>query len=299
MRAYQTFLATVGAIGIILTACVGPATNAGHPLGGPASAVDAPAAVHQAEGARPTIQVVAPSTPIAALATPALNPPVATRVANPTAVAPPAVTSANPTSSPTARPATPATPAAAPTVATPSAIRYAVVADGTQAAYRVREQLAGRSLPNDAVGTTTGVTGQIELTADGKVHAERSKFVVDLSTLRSDSGLRDSYLRRSTLESSRFPTAVFVPTEIRGLPSPLPASGQPTFQLIGNLTVHGTTRPVTWEVTSQISGNDLTAKATTAFTFQDFGLTPPRAASVLSVEDTVKLELTIHLVKGS
>jgi polyisoprenoid-binding protein YceI len=70
-----------------------------------------------------------------------------------------------------------------------------------------------------------------------------------------------------------------------------------TFQLVGDLTVHGVTRPTTWEVTAQIvDGQALVGSATTSFTFADFGMTAPRVSVVLSVEETIKLELDFHLV---
>jgi hypothetical protein len=36
--------------------------------------------------------------------------------------------------------------------------------------------------------------------------------------------------------------------------------------------------------------------AVTSFTFADFGMTVPRVSVVLSVEETIKLELDFHLV---
>jgi polyisoprenoid-binding protein YceI len=176
-------------------------------------------------------------------------------------------------------------------------LSYKVVADGTKANYRVREQLAGLDAPSDAVGTTTAVTGSLVMDADGQIVPDQSKLVVDLKALHSDRGNRDRFIQFNTLETSEYPTATFVPTRVTGLPSPLPRSGQATFQILGNLTIHGVTKPVTWDVTAQANGNDVTGQATTQFTFEDFGMTPPKAGPVLSVNDNVKLEVTLHLAK--
>jgi len=177
-------------------------------------------------------------------------------------------------------------------------ITYKVVASGTKADYRVREQLVRLSAPSDAVGTTTGVTGSIVLGADDTIVSDQSKLVVDLSTLQSDSNMRDGFVGNNTLNLSQYPNATFVPTAITGLTAPLPTSGQQTFQLTGNLTIHGVTKPATFAVTSQVSGNDVTGVATTNFKFEDFGMTPPHAGAVLSVVDAVKLEITLHLTKS-
>jgi polyisoprenoid-binding protein YceI len=179
-----------------------------------------------------------------------------------------------------------------------SAVTFNVVASGTKADYRVREQLARLNAPSDAVGTTTGVTGSIVLGADGKIVSNQSKLVVDLTKLQSDSNMRDGFIARGTLDTASYPNATFVPTAISGLPTPLPSTGQYTFQLTGNLTVHGVTKPVTWAVTAQVNGNDVTGQATTSFKFEDFGMSPPQSMMVLSVVDDVKLEVTLHLTKS-
>jgi polyisoprenoid-binding protein YceI len=163
----------------------------------------------------------------------------------------------------------------------------------------VREQLANLSAPSDAVGKTSAVTGSIVVSADGKIVSDLSKITVDLASLQSDSGMRDRFVLGNTLQTSTFPPAVFGPTEIQGLSAPLPTSGQQTFQLVGNLTIHGVTKQVTWAVTSQVQGNDLTGQATTRAKFGDFGMTQPKVASVLSVTDDIRLEISFHLTKGA
>ncbi len=196
----------------------------------------------------------------------------------------------------------PTTSAPASTPATSSAtsgtIRLAI-AEGTEARYRVREQLANRNLPGEAVGTTTAVTGAIVVRPNGAIVSDQSKIVVDLQTLRSDESRRDNFIKQNTLQTNQFPTAEFVATEARGLPSTLPASGEATFQLVGDMTVHGVTRPVTWDVTARLAGNDLSGTATTSFKFGDFGMTTPRVAVVLSVEDNIRLEVDFRLVRQS
>lgn len=220
-----------------------------------------------------------------------------------------ATNTALPASAATASPAPPAqgepsaTPAdlPAPTaVASPETsgqLRLVLAAEGNEARYRVQEQLANLSLPSDAVGVTSAVTGQLVVNADGTLARDESKFVVDLTTLKSDQSRRDNFIKSNTLETRQYPTAEFAPTEALGLPSPLPTSGSVTFQLVGDLTVHGVTRPTTWEVTAQIvDGQALVGSATTSVTFADFGMTAPRVSVVLSVEETIKLELDFHLV---
>lgn len=224
------------------------------------------------------------------------TPAVATNTALP---APAATTSPAPPvqGEPSATPADLSAPTEVASPGTSDQLRLGLAAEGNEARYRVREQLANLSLPSDAVGVTSAITGQLVVNSDGTLVRDESKFVVDLTTLKSDQSRRDNFIKNNTLETRQYPTAEFAPTEALGLPSPLPTSGSVKFQLVGDLTVHGVTHPTTWEVTAQIvDGQALVGSATTSFTFADFGMTAPRVSVVLSVEETIKLELDFHLV---
>lgn len=176
-------------------------------------------------------------------------------------------------------------------------IRFAVAPDGNEARYRVREQLVGVSFPNDAIGATRTIEGAIVVDQNGRLVAGASRITVDLVSMASDRDMRDGYLRRNTLTTETYPSVVLVPTELRGLRWPLPATGSVTFQLIGNLTVKDVTRSTTWDVTLRVDGSSLSGTATTSFTFADFALPKPRVARVMSVEDTIKLEYDLKLVR--
>jgi polyisoprenoid-binding protein YceI len=117
--------------------------------------------------------------------------------------------------------------------------------------------------------------------------------------LKSDQSRRDNYLRRSTLETSKFPKAELVPVALEGLLLPIGDGTSQTFVVRGDLTVHGVTRPTTWQVTARGQGKDVVGTAATAFTFKDFGLEQPRVPVVLSVADTIRLEYDFRLVPDS
>ena len=180
-----------------------------------------------------------------------------------------------------------------------ASVRYGVVADGSEVRYRVREQLVGLSFPNDAVGATSAVEGGVTFDGQGRVLPGDSRFTIDLRTLRSDEARRDNYVRRNTLETDRYPTVTFVPTEARRLPFPLPQSGSVPFELVGDLTVKDATRRVTWDATASFDGPRISVRARTAFRFGDFGLKVPRVSVVLGVEDDIKLEADLVLRRGA
>jgi polyisoprenoid-binding protein YceI len=174
-----------------------------------------------------------------------------------------------------------------------------VVANRSEARYRIREQLAGFTLPNDAVGATNAVEGRIALDAQVRILTGDSRLTVDLRKLQSDRDRRDNYVRRNTLETERYPMAVFVPTEVRGLSFPLPQTGTASFDLVGDFTVRDVTRRISWEAVATFTGQDINVQAKTAFRFADFGLTIPRVASVLGVEDNIQQETDLLLWRSS
>jgi polyisoprenoid-binding protein YceI len=179
------------------------------------------------------------------------------------------------------------------------AVQYNLVAEKTTASYKVREQLARLNAPSDAVGKTTKVTGSIRLNADGSIDTKNSLFTVDLASLQTDSSMRDGYVRGNILQTDQYPTATFVPTQISGLPSPLPQSGQVSFKVTGDMTLHNTTKPVTWDVTGQAQADQATGVATTTFKFEDFGLNQPQVPIVLSVVDSITLEVDLTVQRAA
>jgi polyisoprenoid-binding protein YceI len=169
------------------------------------------------------------------------------------------------------------------------------VTDKSKATIRVREQLVGVSLPSDAVLTATGAKGSFAPNSDGTFTSE-SKITFDLTTLASDEPNRDNFVKNNTLGVRTIPTAEFVPTKTSGLTAPLPTSGTFTFTLTGNMTIKGTTKEVTFDVTAKRDGSDLTATATAnpTWKFGDFGMTAPSVPlRVLSVTDEIRAAIDI------
>lgn len=209
---------------------------------------------------------------------------------------PAAAPAPTPVPTPTTAPAT-ATVAATPT-AEPGALNFQVQTT-SKVTVRVREQLASIPAPSDAVLETTDLKGSFGLRADGSFTAD-SKITAGLQALKSNSNQRDTFIKNDTLDTRRFPTADFVPTRTVGLPVPLPASGEWTFQLIGKLTIKGVEKEVTWDVKAKRDASGLTASAKNApaWKFGDFGMQAPRVASVLSIVDEIRLELELVAREG-
>ena len=204
---------------------------------------------------------------------------------------------ATPSPTPTVQ-SDPPTATPTPTVAVTSApqanaITWTIDA-ASKATIRVREQLARLPAPNDAIITITGAQGTFTLNPDG-TFATDSKISVDMTTITTDDRQRTDSIRRDPLEVTRFRTSELVPKTTTGLTLPLARSGDFAFQLTGDLTLHGVTKSVTFDVKATRANGKLTATATAnpSWKFGDFGMRPPSSFSVLSIVDEIRMEFAL------
>lgn len=185
-------------------------------------------------------------------------------------------------------------PVAAPTLA-PSGggTVFTIDASSSQATFSIDEVLFGQ--PNTVVGQTNAVAGQIRVDSADPAQSQVGQIKIDLSALTTDNDLRTRTLQNRILEtgdpSNQF--ATFTPQTLAGLPASV-AVGQPVpLTITGDLTIHGTTRTVTFNATvTLVSATQLKGQATATVKYADFGLAIPDVPSVTGVGSTVKLALT-------
>tara|TARA_Y100000590_G_scaffold106532_1_gene121224 strand:+ start:77 stop:895 length:819 start_codon:yes stop_codon:yes gene_type:complete len=164
------------------------------------------------------------------------------------------------------------------------------LSSGSIARYRIQEQLARLSLPNDAVGETDAVQGSLLFDGEGNV-VSGSVWSLDVASLASDEPRRDRYVRRNTLKSSLFPEINFEAKSVSNLEWPLPTEGDTRFQILGDLTVMDVTREISWDVDATIEESYVKGEANTVIQFEAFDIDKPRLAFILSVDDDIRLEL--------
>jgi polyisoprenoid-binding protein YceI len=161
------------------------------------------------------------------------------------------------------------------------------------AGFRVQEELVGIGAKT-AVGRTPDVTGTVTL--DGTTIRSAS-FEVDMTTLTTDDARRDNALRGQAIETGRFPTATFALTQPIEL-AKIPANGEKiTANAVGDLTLHGVTKQVTFPVEAQHNGSVITVVGQLEVLFSDYSISRPSAASVLSVEDKGVMEIQLFLTR--
>jgi len=191
------------------------------------------------------------------------------------------------------------TPSAAGSTANPSSSPAAgtwTVTSGSQAGYRVREQLASLAAPSDAVGRTSAVTGTVTLAQSASGDSVTAASVtVDVSKLSSDQARRDQRIHSQGLESDRYPTGTFQLTTPIALPATA-ASGQAiNVSATGALTVHGVTRTVTIPIAARLTGSKIELVGSITFPFSQFGMTPPSIGGFVSVQDNATMEFQLLL----
>jgi polyisoprenoid-binding protein YceI len=166
------------------------------------------------------------------------------------------------------------------------------VAAGSQAGYRVREQLANLPAESDAVGRTEDVTGSITLVAagDGAQLAEGS-IEIDTTTIRSDEGRRDDRMRREGLETDAFPTATFTITQPIDIPAAALTGEATDLTLVGDLTLHGVTKAVEIPAQAQLVDGRIQVAGSLSFPLSDYDITPPNVGGfIISIADEGALE---------
>jgi polyisoprenoid-binding protein YceI len=174
------------------------------------------------------------------------------------------------------------------------------VTSGSQAGYRVREQLASLPAPSDAVGRTSAVTGTLTLAQSASGYSVSvASFSVDVTKLSSDQSRRDERIHSQGLESDRYPTATFKLTAPIALATDA-ASGQTIHvSATGDLTIHGVTKSVTIPIDARLTGSKIELVGSITFPFSQFGMTPPSIGGFVSVQNNATLEFQLVLAQGA
>jgi polyisoprenoid-binding protein YceI len=179
----------------------------------------------------------------------------------------------------------------------PGASRYALDTTAVEARYRVTERFAANTIDNEVVGVTRAVTGQVVLDVSGRPVANESRLTIVLTGLKTDRTRRDSYVQKNTLETAKWPSAELTVRELRGLPAPLPGSGTFDVVVVGELALHGVTRPTTWSAKVTLTAGVVRGSAKATIRFADFGMPVPKVPLIARVDDPITLELDFTFLR--
>jgi polyisoprenoid-binding protein YceI len=149
-------------------------------------------------------------------------------------------------------------------------------------------------------GSFTGVKGSVVYDPDSPT-AAIVQATIDASTIRTGDDQRDGHLKSPDfLDVAKYPAITFKSTKIEKI-------ADDEFKVIGDLTVHGTTKPVVLDVhevsdeTQDPWGNTrIGASAKGKIKRSEFGLTWNAALETggVMVGDDVKLDFELEFVKA-
>lgn len=147
-------------------------------------------------------------------------------------------------------------------------------------------------------GSFTGVTGYVEFDPES-IQDSTAHVTVDMRTIDTNDQARDEHLRSPDFfDVERYPEMTFDATSVR-------AVDERHFDVTGDLTIHGVTKPITLSVTyggrvKDPWGNDRVGfEATGRIDRKEYGLTwnaPLEAGGVL-VGDSVDIQIETECVK--
>jgi polyisoprenoid-binding protein YceI len=173
------------------------------------------------------------------------------------------------------------------------------VADGSQAGYRVREQLASLSAESDAVGRTSDITGSITVQSDGVTTTlTEGTLTVDTTTIASDEDRRDNRLRTEGLQTDSFPTASFTVTQPVEVPAAAVTGTASDLTLVGDLTLHGVTKALSIPAQAQLVDGTIQVQGSITFPLADFDIVAPNIGGfIISIADEGTLEFLVTFTK--
>lgn len=160
--------------------------------------------------------------------------------------------------------------------------------------YRVIEDFVGGLQNSEAVGRTSDVEGSITLSG---TTVDEISFTADLTTLESDESRRDSQVQGRILNTAEFPTATFTATGPIALEQVPDAGVEITAPATGELTLHGVTREVTFEVRAKHSGDRIEIVGQIPVEFADYDIPDPSNPFV-STRDNGTLEVLLVLERA-
>lgn len=170
---------------------------------------------------------------------------------------------------------------------------FVIVPEESVASFQLGEVLFGED--TTVVGTTSEVAGQVLFDPGDPSAAQFSEILINARTLATDRANRDRAMRSAIVLNSGSDDHEFIsflPTSIEGLDGPIAIGEEVTFDIAGDLTIKGTTQPVTFSVTAVLEAADrLSGRAEAEVLRTDFGIDIPRAPGVADVTEEVVISL--------
>lgn len=186
------------------------------------------------------------------------------------------------------------------TSAETSAVSFVIAQDQSTARFEIDEVLNGS--PKHVVGETDQVVGQVRVDPADLSSAEFSDIVINARTLTTDSERRDRAMRGPVILDSGSDAnelITFTVTSVDGMSGSAAPGDTIDFSITGDLTVKGTTQPVTFDASvTFVDGATIEGTAVAEITREMFEIGIPSVPSVADVTDEVLIGLEFVAIAG-
>jgi polyisoprenoid-binding protein YceI len=177
---------------------------------------------------------------------------------------------------------------------TSTGLAFNIDTQHSSAQYQAQFLVQGQVVPGTVTGVTGDVSGTFTLTQEPSPAIQSLTIVVNLTNLDSGAAERDSHVANDTLEITKYSQATFTANGIRIVAGNYVAGQPVAFELPGDLTLHGVTRPVTFAMQGILDGNSVTGTGKAIVQLPDFQMKPPQTTSVLTITVDEHVTLLIH-----
>jgi polyisoprenoid-binding protein YceI len=169
-----------------------------------------------------------------------------------------------------------------------------IVQETSKAEFSLNEVLSG--VPTLVLGTTNQIAGDIILDPKAPANIQIGEIKVNARTLKTDNDQRNGAIGRLILKSEDPANEfiVFKTAQVTGMPQEIQTDKEFTFKIMGDLTIRGVTKPVTFDATGTLKNDGtLTGTAKTSLTYGDFGLSVPNLSFLANVDKTVNITISV------
>lgn len=181
----------------------------------------------------------------------------------------------------------PATPA---TEATPTPAANALAFDPASS----KIEFVGSKVTGSHAGGFKTFTGGVELSEDGKLIKTITATIDMNSTFSDNDGLTNHLKNQDFFDVPKFPSSTFKTTEIKA-----GGEGGATHTIVGDLTLHGVTKSISFPATVAVSDSEVTLKSEFAINRFDFEIvTPGKTDDLIRKEVVLKLDLKATKAKS-
>jgi polyisoprenoid-binding protein YceI len=171
-------------------------------------------------------------------------------------------------------------------------ILYRIDPRDSRVTFTMQETLQGT--PTTVIGGTDQIAGDVIIDFDNPAQSQIGTLRINARTLVTAEEMRNRAIRAEILRSreDEFEFIEFAPTQLNDLPETIVVGETYLIEIVGDLTIVGTTRSVTFDADVTINEADvISGTASATVLYADWGITIPDAPGVADITDEVTLAI--------